>query len=169
MPWSHFLKPMQVPRMSIRFVIVNCDLYFHMHIYDNDMYMHIWCMILKRELALLFSFSRFLCSLQLLLLPPCFCPVSVIQCTYVLMLIFEPYVVYFNNHIKCSYWLWLWVTKVLVACKTFKYIPQFRKSARPYHLVQAGSALYPFKNHCNYFDHDEELYQYRLAAIDWRQ
>ena len=31
---------MQGSGMSIRFVIVNCDLYCHMHIYDNDKYMH---------------------------------------------------------------------------------------------------------------------------------
>ena len=52
---------------------------------------------LKDNLHFNFYFSRSLCFLQLLLRPPCFCPVTVIQCTYVLMLIFEPHLVYFNK------------------------------------------------------------------------
>ena len=40
--------------MLITFVIVNGDLQFHMHNYNNSKYVHIWWMLFKKQLALLF-------------------------------------------------------------------------------------------------------------------
>ena len=47
--------------MSIRFVIVYCDLYFHMHIYDNDKYMHIDVWSLKAIGTLISFYFLFFC------------------------------------------------------------------------------------------------------------
>ena len=139
--------------MSIRFVIVNCDLYFHMHIYDNNKYMHIWCTIFIKEIAPLFLFySRFHCFF---FNSCCTHPVSVLLrllSAHIYWCLFSSHTLFFSrNHIKCSYWLWLWGTKVLVACKTSKIYSPVLKFCQTISFSSGRFGTLPFQKSLKLF------------------
>ena len=140
--------------MSIRFVIVNCDLYFHMHIYDNNKYMHIWCMIFKMQLALYFYFSRFLFFFF-------FCNSCCTHPVSVLLQLFSAHMYWCQvssntsfistNHIQCSHRLWLWGTEVLIACKTSKICSLVSKVCQTISFISDRFGTLPFKKSLQIF------------------